>query len=146
MTYKDRNDAINAMASVTKELDRLQVELCEDTPYEVPSANETRERIISTFEDLQKIYDIIEKQTCEQNDITSFFYYMWNSWCEQEARIVFSDSCGGYKHYWNKWCYYVEEYGVRSAVDMLYGDLDKGNRDKLVARALQCYDGMKNLK
>ena len=34
MTYKDRNDAINAMASVTKELDRLQVELCEDTPSE----------------------------------------------------------------------------------------------------------------
>lgn len=65
MTYKDRNDAINAMASVTIELDRLQVELCEDTPYDVPSAKETRERIMSTFADLQKIYDIIEKQICK---------------------------------------------------------------------------------
>ena len=39
-----------------------------------------------------------------------------------------------------------DEYGVRSAVDCLYGDLDTGNRDKLVARALECYDGMKEIK
>ena len=53
------------MASVTMELDRLQVELCEDTPYDIPSAKETRERIKSTFADLQKVWDIIEKQKCE---------------------------------------------------------------------------------
>ena len=65
MTYKDRNDAIKAMASATMVLDRLQVELCEDTPYDIPSAKEARERIISTFADLQKVWDIIEKQKCE---------------------------------------------------------------------------------
>lgn len=65
MTYKDRNDAINAMASVTMKLDRLQVELCEDTPYDIPSAKETRERIKSTFANLQKVWYIIEKQKCE---------------------------------------------------------------------------------
>ena len=81
-----------------------------------------------------------------KNDVSSFFYYMWNRWSEDECKIVFADSCGGYKHYWNKWCYYCEEYGVRSAVDCLYGDLDTGNRDKLVARALECYDGMKEIK
>lgn len=80
------------------------------------------------------------------NDVTSFFFYMWNKWCESEARIVFADSCGGYKHYWNKWVYFCNEYGCRAAVDMLYGELDEGNRDKLVARALECFDGMKEIK
>ena len=65
MTYEDRNEAINAMASVTMKLDRLQVELCEDTPYDIPSAKETRERILSTFADLQKVWDIIKIQKCE---------------------------------------------------------------------------------
>lgn len=82
----------------------------------------------------------------EKNDVSSFFYYMWNKWCEDECKIVFADSCGGYKHYWNKWVHFCNEYGVRSAVDCLYGDLDTGNRDKLVARALECYDGMRELK
>lgn len=82
----------------------------------------------------------------KKNDVTSFFYYMWNSWCEYEAMLVFSDSCGGYKHYWNKWVYYCEKYGHRAAVDLLYGDLSEDNRNKLVARALECYDGMRNIK
>lgn len=81
-----------------------------------------------------------------KNDVTSFFYYMWNKWCESEAKIVFADSCGGWKHYWNKWCYFCNEYGCRSAVDMLYGELDEGNRNKLVARALECFDGMSEKK
>lgn len=81
-----------------------------------------------------------------KNDVSSFFYYMWNKWSEDECKIVFAYCCGGYKHYWNKWCYYCNEYGVRAAVDMLYGDLDTGNRNKLVARALECYDGMREIK
>lgn len=78
-----------------------------------------------------------------KNDVTSFFFYMWNAWGEDECKLVFKDSCGGYKHYWNKWCYYCKEYGHRAAVDCLFADLDGGNRDKLVARALQCFDGNK---
>ena len=74
-----------------------------------------------------------------KNQVTCFFHYMWNKWSEDEAKIVFADSCGGYKHYWNKWCYFCEEYGVRSAVDMFYAELDDTNRDKLVSRALECY-------
>ena len=81
-----------------------------------------------------------------KNDISSFFYYMWNKWGEDECKIVFADSCGGYKHYWNKWCYFCDEYGVRSAVDMLYAELDDNNRNKLVARALECYDGRRERK
>ena len=81
-----------------------------------------------------------------KNDVTSFFFYMWNKWCESEAKIVFADSCGGYKHYWNKWVYFCNEYGCRAAVDMLYGELDEGNRDKLVASALECFDGMSEKK
>ena len=75
-----------------------------------------------------------------KNDVTAFFYYMWNEWNEKEAAIIFSDSCGGYKHYWNKWVHYSEEYGHRSAVDLLYGDLDESNRNKLVKRALDWCD------
>lgn len=81
-----------------------------------------------------------------KNDVSSFFYYMWNKWSEDECKIVFADSCGGYKHYWNKWVYFCNEYGVRAAVDMLYGELDEGNRNKLVARAIKCYDGMREIK
>ncbi len=29
-----------------------------------------------------------------KNDVSSFFYYMWNKWSEDEAKIVFADSCG----------------------------------------------------
>ena len=81
-----------------------------------------------------------------KNDVSSFFHYMWNKWSEDECKIVFADSCGGYKHYWNKWVYFCNEYGVRAAVDMLYAELDNGNMDKLVARALECYDGMREIK
>lgn len=35
-------------------LDRLQVELCEETPYEIPSPKETRERILEAMDLLEK--------------------------------------------------------------------------------------------
>lgn len=77
-----------------------------------------------------------------KNDVSSFFFYMWNAWCEEECKIVYGAE---YKHFWNKWCYNCEEYGHRAAVDILYGELSDNNRDKLVARALQCYDGNKEI-
>ena len=75
-----------------------------------------------------------------KNDVTSFFYYMWNTWCEEECKRVFGAE---YMHFWNKWVYFCKEYGVRSAVDRLYAELSDNNRDKLVARALECYEGRK---
>ena len=36
-------------------LDKLQVELCEDTPYEIPSPEETRERILKAMDHLSEL-------------------------------------------------------------------------------------------
>jgi hypothetical protein len=40
-------------------LDRLQVELCEDTLYPIPSPKETRERILKAMRLLEKLNDNI---------------------------------------------------------------------------------------
>lgn len=56
-----RNDAIRALASATMKLDRLQVELSDETPYPIPDAKQARERILATFDELKKVSDFIEK-------------------------------------------------------------------------------------
>ena len=56
---KDRNEAIDLLCSVSMKLDRLQVELCEETPYETPTAEQTRKRILSTFDAIERIYEIL---------------------------------------------------------------------------------------
>lgn len=74
----------------------------------------------------------------KSNDVTSFFYYMWNKWNEEECKAVFNDP-----HFWNKWCEaYDTMHGPRGATELFYMMLSDTNRDKLVARALECYDGM----
>ena len=71
-------------------------------------------------------------------DVTSFFYYMWNKWSEEECKVVFNDP-----HFWNKWCEaYDTMKGPRGAAELFYMMLSDTNRDKLVKRALECYDGM----
>lgn len=56
---KKRNEAINLLCGVSMTLDKLQVELCEETPYEIPSAEQTRKRILSTFDSIERIYEIL---------------------------------------------------------------------------------------
>ena len=34
------------------------------------------------------------------NAVSSFHYYMWNAWDEEECKITFG---GAYKHFWEKW-------------------------------------------
>ena len=78
-----------------------------------------------------------------KNDVTSFFYYMWNKWSKEECKVVFKDDY--YPHFWNKWCEaYDTMKGPRGAAELFYMMLSDTNRDKLVARALELYDGMKN--
>ena len=75
------------------------------------------------------------------HDVTSFFYYMWNRWSEEECKEVFKDDFP--PHFWNKWCEaYDTMHGPRGAAEYFYMMLSDTNRDKLVARALECYDGM----
>lgn len=56
---KDRNEAIALLCSVSTKLDKLQVELCEETPYEKPTAEQTRKRILGTFSAIERIYEIL---------------------------------------------------------------------------------------
>ena len=50
-----KNEAIGILAKVCMTLDRLQVELSDNSPYEVPGTEEIRKRILSTFDGLQAI-------------------------------------------------------------------------------------------
>ena len=79
----------------------------------------------------------------KSNDVTSFFYYMWNKWSEEECKVVFKDDY--YPHFWNKWCEaYDTMHGPCGAAELFYMMLSETNRDKLVKRALEYYDGMNN--
>jgi len=84
--------------------------------------------------------DIERKSDGQKNDVTSFMFYMWNRWSEEECKIAFKD--GDYNHFWNKWCEaYDTMNGPRGAAELFYMMLSDTNRDKLVKRALECYDG-----
>lgn len=74
-----------------------------------------------------------------KNDATSLLFYMWNRWCLEECKIVFKG--GDWNHFWNKWCGYNSEYGRFGAVEDFYASLTNDNRDKLVRRACEMYDG-----
>lgn len=73
------------------------------------------------------------------NDLTSFFYYMWNRWNKDECRIAFEDNF--WPHFWSKWCGYCENYTRFGAVEEFYASLTDHNRDRLVRRALEVYNG-----
>lgn len=77
------------------------------------------------------------------NQATSLFFYMWNAWCEEECKQAFKD--GDYNHFWNKWCAIGEQYGRFGAVEHFYAELSNDNRDKLVKRATELYDGSREL-
>jgi hypothetical protein len=74
------------------------------------------------------------------NIVSCFFIYMWNRWCEEECKLVFS---WNYRHFWDKWCYHCERHRW-GAAEGFYAELSEDNRERLVVRALECYD--KNLK
>lgn len=79
--------------------------------------------------------------TGETNDVSSFFYYMWNAWNKKECEIAFKDASCGPTHLWSKWCSICDLYGVRGAVERFYADLSAQNQDLLKARACAVYDG-----
>ena len=76
----------------------------------------------------------------ERNDISSFFYYMWNAWCEEECEKAFANSNCNWMHFWNKWCAICDNYGVYGAAERFYAELSETNRDLLVERAIALYD------
>lgn len=75
-----------------------------------------------------------------ENIVSSFFYYMWTSWGEDECRIVFASV--GYKHFWDKWCA-IAEPTAHGAAEKFYAELTSPNRALLVNRACELYNGGK---
>ena len=105
--------------------------------------NEKGEHITYTLDefhqDLINVRLELESREKFKNDATSLLFYMWNRWCLEECKIVFKD--GDWNHFWNKWCGYNSEYGRFGAVEDFYASLTNDNRDKLVRRACEMYDG-----
>ena len=80
------------------------------------------------------------RSTVMKNDVSSFFYYMWNKWDINECDIAFGADAA---HLWSKYCQYYSVYGAHGAISMLYANLSEYNRDRLVERACECYEGRK---
>lgn len=80
----------------------------------------------------------------EKKVIESFFYYMWNAWCQYECHLVFCGACGGWEHYWRHYEEYYKMYGCEGAISKFFAYLDGENRTRLVTRALELYDGSSN--
>lgn len=72
-----------------------------------------------------------------ENAVSSFFYYMWNSWNEEECKIVYG---GMSRHFWEKWCQMTDK-GVFGAAERFYAELTDRYRRKLTERAVALYDG-----
>lgn len=72
-----------------------------------------------------------------ENAVFSFFYYMWNAWCEEECKTVFKEM---YPHFWEKWNLMADK-GIFGAAERFYAELTDRYREKLVERAVSLYDG-----
>ena len=71
------------------------------------------------------------------NTVSSFFYYMWNVWSEEECKVVYGDM---HRHFWEKWCQMTDK-GVFGAAERFYAELTDHYREKLAGRAVALYDG-----
>jgi len=71
------------------------------------------------------------------NAVSSFHYYMWNAWSEEECKITFG---GAYKHFWEKWNSLASK-SILGAAERFYAELSDNNSELLVNRAVALYDG-----
>ena len=75
-----------------------------------------------------------------RNDVSSFFYYMWNAWCKNECIHAFGGSPAGWEHFWQKWvgaCLRHDRFG---AVEEFFSELSENYKDMLVRRAVEVYN------
>lgn len=73
-----------------------------------------------------------------ENIVSSFFYYMWNTWSKEECEAI-QWTCEP-DHIWRKWgeaC----DCGARGAAEKFYMELSDINRQALVERATILYNG-----
>ena len=71
-----------------------------------------------------------------ENAVSSFFYYMWNAWCEEECRTSIQ---GNAPTLWEKWSLMTDK-GIFGAAERFYAELTDRYREKLVERAVSLYD------
>ena len=71
------------------------------------------------------------------NAVSSFFYYMWNAWSEDECKVVYGEIS---RHFWGKWSQMTDK-GAFGAAERFYAELTDHYREKLVERAVSLYDG-----
>lgn len=74
--------------------------------------------------------------------MSSFFYYMWNAWSEDECKVVYGEMS---RHFWRKWSQMTDK-GAFGAAERFYAELTDHYREKLVERAVSLYDGKARCK
>jgi len=57
-----------------------------------------------------------DESTMEETVVSSFFYYMWNAWSEQECKRVYEGEC---RHFWDKWCCQTESAAYGAAENFM---------------------------
>ena len=82
----------------------------------------------------------------EKNDVSSYFFYMWNAWWEEECQAAFAHSLCGWRHFWEKWGGICNKHGIWGAAERFYAELSESNRDLLVKRACAVYDRNRRIK
>lgn len=80
-----------------------------------------------------------------RNDVSSFFYYMWNAWSEEECARAFAESPAGWQHFWSKWLGCAKKNNRFGAVEEFFAELSEHYKDMLVRRAVETYDRGRNI-
>lgn len=76
----------------------------------------------------------------KKNDVSSFFYYMWNTWCKEECKATFINSNCPWQHFWAKYCDYYDKFGSDGAISVFFASINEEYQDLLVERATKMYD------
>ncbi len=107
-------------------------------PYYCPNCDE------NLFEFETKVKPKTQKADSEkENIVSSYFFYMWNAWCEKECEIVFDWE---FRHFLEKWKGICKTHSVYAAAERFYAELSTNNRAKLVNRACEVYNGNEQRK
>lgn len=88
---------------------------------------------------------IKQAEKTERNDVSSFFYYMWNAWSKEECERAFAESTCGWHHFWSKWIGICERNGHFGAVEEFFSELSEDHKDMLVRRAVETYNRGKRI-
>ena len=72
-----------------------------------------------------------------ENTVSSFFYYMWNAWSEEERKAVYG---GMYPHFWEK-CFVATNKATFARAKRFYLKLPEDTAGILVDRAAPINDG-----